>query len=342
MGKRPRLILLGVAVALCVCVGVAYFGISRSSGAESPEVHVVGAATLGPGADPIRTTRASSIGSDELLFVSMIPDRTAGSVAVAPLSDPAGTRALSKLRCERVAYAGGRGVCLNRVGGEEAESEVEIFDSRFDVKREFELEGIPSRARVSPDGRYAAITMFAPPEEDVGEEGFSTETKIVDLETGDEALDFERLRVTKGGRPFSTHDLQFSSVTFAADSDHFYASLGSGTAGHLLEGSIGDRTLEVLADRVDSPALSPDEKRVAFRRVVGGEGNWRLFVLDLGTMKARRLAGSEPIDDQAEWLDDDHVMYGNDNKLWVVPADGSGKPERLLSFAFSPAVSRSS
>jgi hypothetical protein len=341
VGKRTRLILLGVVVALCVGVGVAYFGISRSSGAESPEVHVVGAATLGPGADPIRTTQASSIESDELLFVSMIPDRTAGSLAVAPLSDPAGTRALSKLRCERVAYGGGRGVCLNRVGGEDAESEVEIFDSRFDVKREFELEGLPSRARVSADGRYAAITMFVPGEEDT-DEGFSMETKILDLETGDEAVDFEQLRVTKGGRPFSTHDLQFSSVTFAAGSDHFYASLGSGTTGHLLEGSIGDRTLEVIADRVDSPSLSPDEKRVAFRRVVGGEGNWRLFVLDLGTMKARRLAGSEPIDDQAEWLDDRRVVYANDNKLWVVPADGSGKPEQLLSYAFSPAVSRSS
>jgi len=341
VGKRTRLILLGVVVALCVGVGVAYFGISRSSGAESPEVHVVGAATLGPGADPIRTTQASSIESDELLFVSMIPDRTAGSLAVAPLSDPAGTRALSKLRCERVAYGGGRGVCLNRVGGEDAESEVEIFDSRFDVKREFELEGLPSRARVSADGRYAAITMFVPGEEDT-DEGFSTETKILDLETGDEAVDFEQLRVTKGGRPFSTHDLQFSSVTFAADGDHFYASLGSGTTGHLLEGSIGEGTLEVIADRVDSPSLSPDERRVAFRRLVGGEGNWRLFVLDLGTMKARRLAGSEPIDDQAEWLDDRRVVYANDNKLWVVPADGSGKPEQLLSYAFSPAVSRSS
>ena len=340
MRKRTRLILLGVVVALCVGVGVAYIGISRSSGASSGE-HLVDAATLGPGADPIRTTRASSIGSDELLFVSMIPDRTAGSVAVAPLSDPAGTRALSDLRCERVAYAGGRGLCLNRVGGEEAESEVEVFDSKFDVEREFELAGLPSRARVSANGRYGALTMFEPAEENTNE-SFATKTKIIDLESGEEAVDLEQLPVTKDGKPFSTGDLHFSSVTFAGDSDHFYASLGSGSSGHLLEGSIRDRALEVIADRADSPSLSPDGTRVAFRRVVGAEGNWRLFVLDLATMKAKRLAGNEPIDDQAEWLDDDHVMYGNDNKLWVVAADGSGKPEKLLSFAVSPAVSRSS
>ena len=335
MGNRTRLILLGVVVALCVGVGVAYVGISRSSGAESSEEHLV------PGSDPIRTTRASSIGSDELLFVSMIPDRSAGSLAVAPLSDPAGARALSDLRCERVAYAGGRGICLNRVGGEDAETEVEIFDQKFDVTRELELEGVPSRARVSPNGRYGAITMFVPGEEDT-DEGFSTETRIVDLASGDEALDLEKLRVTKDGRPFSAPDLDFSSVTFAPDSDRFYASLGSGTTGYLVKGSLGDRTVEVIADRADSPSLSPDGTRVAFRRVLGADANSRLFVLDLGTMKTRRLPGNEPIDDQAEWLDDARLAYATDNKVWVVRADGSGKPEQLLPYAFSPVVSRSS
>jgi len=337
-GDRKRLILLGVAVALCVMAVAAYVGISRSSGDSSDE-HVVDAATLGPGADPIRTTRASSISSDELLFVSMIPDRTAGSLAVAPLSDPGGMRALSGLRCERVAYAGGRGICLIRTGGEEAESEVKIFDSKFDVKREFELEGLPSRARVSRDGQYGAITMFVPGEEDTSEP-FSSETKIFDLQSGEEAVDLEKLRVTKDGRPFQTHDLHFSSVTFGPDNRHFYASLGSGTTGYLLEGGIGERTVKVIADHVDSPSVSPDGVRVAFRRVVGGEGNWRLFVLDVGTKKVRRLAGDQPIDDQAEWLDDERLAYAIDNKLWVVNADGSGKPEKLLSYAFSPAVSR--
>ena len=59
-------------------------------------------------------------------------------------------------------------------------------------------------------------------------------------------------------------------------------------------------------------------------------------------MHATRLAGDDPIDDQAEWLDDDHVVYGNDNVLWEVAADGTGHPRKLLSYAYSPAVSSAS
>ena len=60
--------------------------------------------------------------------------------------------------------------------------------------------------------------------------------------------------------------------------------------------------------------------------------------MDLRTKKAILLAGNDPIDDQAEWLDDGHVVYANDNKLWKVAADGSGRPQQILSYAFSPTV----
>jgi Tol biopolymer transport system component len=171
---------------------------------------------------------------------------------------------------------------------------------------------------------------------------FSTRTSIYDLETGKEVANLEKLPVTRDGEPFSKQNFNFWGVTFAADDDHFYASLGSGSDTYLLEGSMRDRTLRVLTTAVECPSLSPDGKRIAFKRLVGERGDWRLYVLDLATMKVTRLAGDDPIDDQAEWLDDDHVMYGNDDKLWVVPADGSGAPKKLLSFAFSPAVSRAS
>jgi hypothetical protein len=341
MPNRTRLILLAVAVAVCVGAAVAYVGISvaRSPGSEPSGEHLVGAATLGPGATPIRTSDASSIDSGDLLFVSMIPDRSAGSLAVVSLSDLAGSRAIAGLRCDRASYAGGRGICLVRHGGEEAESEVEIFDSNFHVGRRFEVEGAPSRARVSPDGRYAALTMFEASEEEEGSsEGPYTETRIVDLETGKEVADLEDLQLTKDGKPFSSDDLYFSGVTFADDDDRFYASLGSEETSYLVEGSLRDRKLKVIADGVDSPSLSPDGTHVAFRRLVGGDGNWRLFVMDLRTRKAVRLAGNDPIDDQAEWLDAARVVYVNDNKLWVVAADGSGQPRQILSYAYSPTV----
>jgi hypothetical protein len=343
MRNRTRLIPLAIVVAVCVGMAIAYVGISvaRSPRSNEPSVtHVVGAAILGPGAAPIKTTVASSVAPEDeatLLFVSMIPDRTSGSLAVAPLSDPASIRAIAGLRCERVYYAGGRGICITRGLLNSAYVE-KIFDSRFHVERHIPVPGVPSRARVSADGRYGASTMYVPGDEDE-DENFSTRTSIVDLETGKEVVDLDRLPVTKGGKPFSSRDLNFTGVTFAAD-DHFYASLGSGSTSYLLEGSMRERTLKVIDENADSPSLSPNGTHIAFKRIVGGNGDWRLFVMDLRTMNAVRLAGDDPIDDQAEWLDDDHVMYGNDNILWVVPADGSGKPRKLLSYAYSPAVIR--
>jgi hypothetical protein len=57
-------------------------------------------------------------------------------------------------------------------------------------------------------------------------------------------------------------------------------------------------------------------------------------------MRETRVAGADPIDDQAEWLDAGHLLYGHDNVLWKVPANGKGKPTKLLMYAYSPVVIR--
>jgi hypothetical protein len=54
------------------------------------------------------------------------------------------------------------------------------------------------------------------------------------------------------------------------------------------------------------------------------------------------------VDDQVEWLDDDHVLYGlpgqgskaAETNVWSAPADGSGPPRLLIEKAWSPAVVR--
>jgi hypothetical protein len=347
MRRRTRIVVLVAVIGVSLASAIAYVGMSvaRSHETKTPAgVHLVSGATLGPGADAVPTTRASSVdteGDSKLLFVSMIPDRTAGSLAVAPLSDPTSVRAIAGLRCERVYYAGGRGICLTRGGILNTSYVAKVFDSNFHVERQYSLPGLPSRARVSADGRYGATTMFVRGDS-YSNGNFSTRTSIYDLATGKEVVNLEQLPVTKDGQRFSNRNFNFWGVTFANDDDHFYASLGTGSDTYLLEGSMRDRTLKVLTTQVECPSLSPDGKRIAFKRLVGGAGNWRLFVLDLASLKVTRLAGDDPIDDQAEWLDDERVVYGNDNKLWVVPADGSGRPEKLLSYAFSPAVSHTS
>ena len=69
-------------------------------------------------------------------------------------------------------------------------------------------------------------------------------------------------------------------------------------------------------------------------------GHWRLYTLNLETMQETPLAETRNVDDQAEWLDDGRVLDGLDESIWVVAADGSSEPRRLLSSADSPAVVR--
>ena len=233
----------------------------------SPGIHVVNGATL-------ETTSATSVDSEgdaKILFVSMIPDRTAGSLAVAPLSNPRSQRAIAGLRCERVYYAGGHGLCLTRGGLLNTTYVAKVFDSSFHVERQITLPGIPSRARVSPDGRYGATTMFVKGD-NYAAGNFSTRTSIFDLGTGKEVVNLEQLPVTRDGKPFSNRNFNFWGVTFARDDDHFYASLGSGSKTYLLAGSMRDRTLRVIDESVECPSLSPDGTKIAFKRVVGETG----------------------------------------------------------------------
>jgi hypothetical protein len=129
-------------------------------------------------------------------------------------------------------------------------------------------------------------------------------------------------------------------VTFSRDSNRFYATMQTAGKTYLVKGDIARRQLRVLHENVECPSLSPDETRVAYKKRVGPSGDWRLAVLDLQTMHETELAETRNVDDQAEWLDDDHVLYGLEAQVWSVPADGSGHPRRFLSDALSPAVQR--
>jgi Tol biopolymer transport system component len=94
----------------------------------------------------------------------------------------------------------------------------------------------------------------------------------------------------------------------------------------------------VIAEDVECPSLSPDATRLAFKLRKGG--SWRLHVLDLKTGRRTPLAETRSVDDQVEWLDDGRILYGYQGDVWVVPADGKGRPRVYLNDALSPAVVR--
>jgi hypothetical protein len=264
-----------------------------------------------------------------------------GAVGVSTLGKAAGKPAFGSLHCARVYLAGGRGLCLARGRGFAAPQRVMVLDAQLRVRHEISLPGIPSRARVSPDGRYGSVTLFVTGHAYAAAGSFSTQTTLIDLVRGEKLADLETFSVTNHDKIVTALDRNFWGVTFAADGDTFYATLATGGRTYLIKGSIRDRQARTLRSNVECPSLSPDGTRLAYKkRVRNGSSPWRLHVLDLATMRDTALAEPRSVDDQAEWLDDDTVLYGADGAIWSVPADGGGHPRRLMAGADSPAVVR--
>jgi hypothetical protein len=242
-----------------------------------------------------------------------------------------------EMACERVYFAAGRGLCLST-----AETGISyhatIFDSSLQVLHDLPLAGLPSRARVSPDGRYGATTAFVNGHAYLGSGGFSTVTTIVDMHSGKQLANLEDFAVSKDGRPLDSVDFNFWGVTFAKDSNLFYATLRTHGHYYLVEGNLKQQTMRVLRDRVECPSLSPDGTRIAYKSRIGSENRWQLKVLDLATLQAHPVAERRPIDDQVEWLNDSTLIYSDSVNVYTVPADGGGEPRLVLHDASSPVA----
>jgi hypothetical protein len=151
-------------------------------------------------------------------------------VAVLPLSRPDAAPIFTGLVCERVYFAARRGLCLmpkqEPLG---AAVRARVFGPDFRELGAARLDGLLSRARVSPSGRYGAATTFVTGHS-YRDQGFSTNTAVIDLERRKVLANLEDFAVTKNGKPFDAIDFNFWGVTFA-DDNRFYATLQ--TAGDL-------------------------------------------------------------------------------------------------------------
>ncbi|MGH2942961.1 MAG: TolB-like translocation protein, partial [Solirubrobacteraceae bacterium] len=217
-----------------------------------------------------------------------------------------------------------------------------VFGAELRARAEVKVDGdIPSRARVSPDGRLGSVTLFVTGHSYADLAGFSTATTLIDLRRGTKIANLEDFTVTRDGAAIAAPDVNYWGVTFARGDDRFYATLATGGKLYLVEGSIRARTMKTIHPGVECPSLSPDETRIAYKKRVGAGGKrWRLYVLDLRTMRETALAETRSVDDQPEWLDDDHVLYGLDETIMQMPADGSGRPARYAPRGESPTVVR--
>jgi hypothetical protein len=275
-----------------------------------------------------------------VLFRSLDRRRAAtyGRVATAPLGALAARR-LGPHTCDRVAFAGGRGICLRVRGTLGDATAVTVFDAHWRVQRSFRTAGLPSRTRVSPDGSLGAITTFIGGHAYGSPGTFSTATTLLDLAHGRTLGNLEGFTIVRDGRTVAPRDRNLWGVTFARDEDTFYATLATGGDHLLVRGSVRARRLVVVRGDVECPSLSPDGTRIGYKKTVGSPPRWRFYVLDLRTGRDTPLAEVQPVDDQLAWRDDQHLLYGRGEEVLQVRADGTGRPERLLAAAGSPTVS---
>jgi hypothetical protein len=267
-----------------------------------------------------------------------------GVAAIGSLEHPQWT----SLNCERVAFADDRGLCMVANRGAITTYKVVIFDDRFQVLHSVDLPGLPSRARVSADGRYGATTTFVAGDSYAGT-NFSTRTELYDMQSGKSLGNLEQFTAKRDGQVVNAVDRNLWGVTFAADSNTFYATLSTGGTQYLVRGDVAARTMTVLRAGVECPSLSPDGTRIAFKKRVSGplgRVEWRLSVLDVKTLVDHPLAETRSVDDQAEWLNNTTVLYSLPRSnsgtpaqdTWSVRADGTGKPVEFLAGAFSTTV----
>jgi hypothetical protein len=331
-----------VAVLFVAAIGVLAFAIVRARrsmpppGPTEPASPIVDASTL--------------VAAPHVFLRSTRIDNDYNHLLLAPLDDPAARHGVTRLECERIAFAAGRGICLQSHRGILTTYEAVIFDDRFEPRHTLKLDGSPSRTRLSRDGRIGAITVFVTGQEHgYASASFSTKTTLVDMATGDMLGDLEQFQTMRNGQPFKAADFNFWGVTFAPDANAFYATLKTGKQTYLVRGDLAKRALIVLHENVECPSLSPDGRVIAYKKRVGENPTpWRFHLLDLATMAERPIAGeTRSIDDQIEWLDDTHVLYAVPRSsrsaavdVWIAPVDGTEPARRFITDADSPVVAR--
>ncbi|MGW3313207.1 TolB family protein [Streptomyces sp. NPDC001073] len=336
MTVRNRLLVLLAAVAALAVVATASVLHASARAERRNEAQ--------PGGPRITAGRVSLTTPGTMVFRNMAWGPHRDELTTVPAATPAGPRTASGLKCLRFHAASGTGVCLQAVHGTVTDTyRALILDAHLKETARYDVPGIPSRARVSPTGHFAAWTAFVGGDSYAGT-NFSTRAAIVDTRTGTLIPTLESFRIVKDGRVYHAADVNFWGVTFATDDRTFYATLATKGSTYLVKGDLRTRTVTTLHTNVECPSLSPDGTRIAYKKRVKGlpkDAPWHLYVLDLRTMHETPLAESRSVDDQAVWRDDRTIVYalpgdyGAD--LYSVPANGTGRARLISGAAVSPA-----
>jgi hypothetical protein len=333
-----------VAAFLLLCVAAAGVIVAVVHDARTPgQAPIASTATPGTSA-PLAVTEPRA----RLYFRSAAAE-SFGKLAYVELGTGERNISVVDLACEAVHASGGRGICLSVDRSLMTPFVTKIFDvADHSVRATLPLAGLPSRTRVARNGRLGATTVFVTGHGYDSVE-FSTQTLLLDLDTGTALADVEQFEFLADGKPIRESDFNVWGVTFLEDGNTFYATLSTQMRHLLVRGDARARQAHVVHENVECPSVSPDGTRVAYKRryLDGNFVRWQLYVLDLRTNEEIPLGENRSVDDQLEWLDDERVLYTLidtsgivGNSVWTIAADGTGKAERFLAAASSPALVR--
>ena len=311
----------------------------------------VSTATVSTATDTAATDPALLPG--DLLVVQRIPGDAYGTLAVI---EPDGTRrpveGLEDERCDRVHAGGGVLVCLRSdasIGMPAAgTATIRSLDEPARPEIDWFPTGLPSRARVAPDGSRFAVTSFVTGHSYLAVGEFSTETVVSTPRLGPDTLWDDAIEVRPSSERYRAVDGNWWGVTFIpGQPDAVYATYGSGGVAEVLriDAATGVATPEL--PRGSCPSVSPDGRYVVFKRPVEGAPAPRsLIVRDLRSGEEWELGETRYVDDQVEWLDEDTVVYAVNRDdatlvqpvadVWAVDIDPGAVPSVLVPYAASP------
>jgi hypothetical protein len=334
---RRRVVALVVICVLAVVGAGGYLAYARST---KPK-----ASTAPP---PTTTDLATLLSQPHIVFRNTTIGPDYGFISVVSLANPAGPRATIRTACDRVYANGSETLCLSSDRGIATTYKAQVFDAAMKPIRSLPLSGIPSRARLSADGTMAATTSFVAGDS-YASSNFSTRTIISSVANKFPDVNLESFSLRHDGATIRPVDRNFWGVTFAADDNTFYATVAFNGKTYLARGDLKAHTITTMNTDAECPSLSPDGKTVVYKkRGDRPAGQWRLASLDIATGKETMLAETTNVDDQVEWLDNSHVLYGipragssaAEDDVQSVAIDGSGAAKLVIPQAWSPAVVR--
>ena len=334
MSQRTRLVAFAVIVALAIAGVVAYAVLRRA-----------GSTAARPGRASPRALRSLPVEAvPHLVYRSTALGPDYGKVAMSTLSDPGGASAVTEDACDRVDQRQWHHLCLrpNRAW---------CWPARSPPGTAPVASAYPVSCPAYPAGPGCHPTARSPPPRPSSR---VTPTSVPASRRAPTCMTWlPAPRCTSRTSPSATEgrritpvDRNYWGVTFL-DDDTFYLTVAFDGRPWLARGSLSTHTVTTVHADAECPSLSPDGRRVAYKKLQPS-GGWRIAVLDLAGGPERLLTETHSVDDQVQWLDDDTVLYGlpltgergGESDLWELPADGAGPPRLLVPQAWSASVVR--